>query len=188
MLDVAVAYNRYRFLGNEFLTWFWYAVDNEPALFHRLMNETVVIEIGNRMVLENRFNDKVETVTIKGDEAGLEEALLALQKGGLVTELNLVFRLGEHQWQFNLKGESLNISALKTPETASAETAEDTEGRVLEKIYLYEKVLSLVDKSFSEFARLRTRSEWEQKWHPKLIQWIAAGLQRRPAGGFNAGS
>jgi len=179
MLDVAVAYNRYRFMGNEFLTWLWYVVDNEPGLFGRLLDEPASVEIGNRMVLENRFNEKVETITIKGDDAGLEEALLALQKGALVAELHLVFRQGEQQWQFNLKGESLNVSGVKTPETAAAETPEDMEGWVLEKIYLFEKVTALVENSFAEFARLRTGTEWEQHWHPQLIRWIAGGTQRR---------
>jgi hypothetical protein len=173
MLDVAVAYNRYRFLGNEFLTWLWYLVENQPERFQRFLDEPATVEIGNRMVLENRLNENVETITIKGDDADLEEALLALRKGALVTELNLVFRIGEHQWQFNLKGESINISGLKTPETAAAETPEDMEGWVLEKIYLYEKAVSLVENTFSEFARLRTATDWAQKWHPLLVRWIA---------------
>lgn len=188
MLDAAVAYNRYRFLGNEFLTWFWYVVDNEPGLFNQLLDEPAVIEIGNRMALENRSNEKVETITIKGDDAGLEEALLALRKGALVTELNLVFRLGEHRWQFNLKGESLNISGLKTPETATAETAEEMEGWVLEKIYLYEKVIALIENSFSEFSRLRVHNQWERQWRPKLVRWVAGAQPERDANSPVSGS
>ena len=33
MLDLAVAYNRYRFLGDEFLTWLWYTIENDPDVF-----------------------------------------------------------------------------------------------------------------------------------------------------------
>lgn len=190
MLDVAVAYNRYRFLGNEYLTWLWYMVEKRPDRLQRMLEEPAVVEIGNRMVLENRLHENVETLTIKGDDAGLEEALLALRKGALVVELNLVLRIAEHRWQFNLKGESLNISGLKTPDTGSAETPEDREGWVLEKIYLYEKVVTLVEKTFVEFARLRTAVDWPHRWLPRLSDWVASGAEtpkRVNAAGENTG-
>ena len=54
-----------------------------------------MLEIGNRVVLVNQIDeDALETVTIKGDQAWLEEGLLALQKGAVVTEINLVMRAG----------------------------------------------------------------------------------------------
>ena len=31
MLDVAVAYNRFKFLGDEFLTWLWFIIEQDPA-------------------------------------------------------------------------------------------------------------------------------------------------------------
>jgi len=42
----------------------------------------------------------VETVTIKGDDAGLEEGLLALRKGAVVSEINLAYKSGEQEWSF----------------------------------------------------------------------------------------
>jgi len=29
MLDVSVAYNRYKFLGHEFLTWLWFMIETD---------------------------------------------------------------------------------------------------------------------------------------------------------------
>ena len=125
MLDVAVAYNRYRFLGEEFLTWLWFCIETQQSDIRNLeqeqAQEKVAIEIGNRMALENRRRNTAESITIKGDDAGLEEGLLSLKKGALITELNLVLRTVEKKWQFNIKGESLNISNLKTPEISRPE-------------------------------------------------------------------
>ncbi|MGD8971057.1 MAG: hypothetical protein PVG01_06585, partial [Desulfobacterales bacterium] len=115
MLDVAIAYDRYRFLGNEFLTWLWYTLENRSARLAQIDADLSVLDIGNRIVLENSRSEGLETITIKGDDAGLEEGLLALKKGALVTEMNLLYRSGDNTWQFNLKGESLNISSFKTP-------------------------------------------------------------------------
>ena len=172
MLDVAIAYDRYRFLGNEFLTWLWYTLENRSAQLAEIDADLSALEIGNRMVLENSRSEGLETITIKGDDAGLEEGLLALKKGALVTEMNLLYRSGDNTWQFNLKGESLNISSFKTPETAGNETKEDIEGAVLEKIFLYEKVVRFVEGAFRYFVRLRISENWDKKIITQMRPWI----------------
>jgi hypothetical protein len=172
MLDVAIAYNRYRFLGNEFLTWLWYTLENRSEQLVKINADLSTLEIGNRMVLENRRSEGLETITIKGDDAGLEEGLLALKKGALVTEMNLIYRSGDNTWQFNLKGESLNISSFKTPETAATQTKEDIEGAVLEKIFLYEKVILFIEAAFRHFVHLRISEDWDKKMITQLKQWI----------------
>ena len=172
MLDVAVAYNRYRFIGDEFLTWLWFVIENDQELLKKADKDLFVLEVGNRLVLENRRRDSLERITIKGDEAGLEEALLALQKGALVTEVNLVYRQADKRWQFNLKGESLNISSFKIPEIARPETREDIEGTVLEKIYLYDRVVQFLQNVFQMFIGLRVATSWDQSVVPNIRQWF----------------
>lgn len=170
MLDVAVAYNRYRFIGDEFLTWLWFVIENDQEQLKKADEDLFILEVGNRLVLENRRKDSLERITIKGDEAGLEEALLALQKGALVTEINLVYRQADKRWQFNLKGESLNISSFKIPEIARPETREDIEGYVLEKIYLYDRVVQFLQNIFQMFIGLRVSNSWDQSVVPKIRQ------------------
>ena len=173
MLDVAVAYNRYRFLGDEFLTWLWFIIETQQDEIRNLDQDPIFLEIGNRMALENRRSNAVETITIKGDDAGLEEGLMALKKGALITELNLVFRIAEQKWQFSIKGESLNISGLKTPETARPETKEEVEGFVLEKIYLYDKLIQFFDILFKRFVHQRTSDRWDSEVIPRIRNWIS---------------
>lgn len=172
MLDVALAYSRYSFLGNEFLTWLWYTLENHAAQLVHIDADLSALEIGNRLVLENRRGEGLETITIKGDDAGLEEGLLALGKGALVAEMNLLYRSGDHTWQFTLKGESLNISNFKPPETGVAETKEDIEGAVLEKIFLYEKVIHFVEGAFRHFVHLRVSENWERDLIGPMRRWI----------------
>ena len=137
MLDIAVAYNRYQFLGEEFLTWLWYVIEKDQYLIKNFDNDFVALEIGNRIVFENRRKESGERITIKGDGASLEEGILTLQKGALVSEFNVVYKSAELTWQFTLKGESLNVSSLNLPNTGLPESDEDLEGFVLEKIFLY---------------------------------------------------
>ena len=172
MLDVAVSYNRYKFIGHEFLTWLWYVVDNKESDLQQFDDDQFYLEIGNRIVLENSRTEDIETITIKGNEAGMEEGLLSLKKGAIVTELNLIYRFGDHDWQFNIKGESLHMSGVKLPETGNIETKEDIEGAVLEKIYLYDQLNQIMDKIFKFFIKLRVSENWEKEHVPAMKKWI----------------
>ncbi len=172
MLDVAVSYNRYKFLGHEFLTWLWFVIEKDQNKVRALEQEPVSLEVGNRIVLENKKRDAVESITIKGDDAGLEEGMLALKKGAVVTELNLLFMADDQQWRFTLKGEGLHFVGLKSPQTGSVESEEDLEGAVLEKVYLCDRAVQCIDKLFKEFITLRVSEDWQNKVVPRMKQWI----------------
>lgn len=172
MLDISFAYSRYKFLGNEFLTWLWFIVENDREKLNKIEKDLVYLNIGNRIVLENKINDAVETITILGDDAGLEEGIISLEKGAVVTEINLLYKSGDNEWRFTIKGESMNISNLKIPETAVVESSEDIEGMVLEKAYLYEKITKLIDNLFNEFIKLRVSGKWSESVVPQIRKWI----------------
>ena len=174
MLDIAVSYNRYKFVGYEFLTWLWFITEKNADIIGKMDTEPITLEVGNRIVLENRNNDRIETITIKGDDAGLEEGFLALAKGGMVIEMNLAYQTGDHKWTFTLKGESLNISNLKLPETGPIETQEDIEGAVLEKVFFYEKAFEIIDKLYQLFLKVRVSDKWNKDVVPRIKKWIKA--------------
>ena len=46
MLDVAVAYNRYKFIGEEFLTWLWFLIDTGQKRLKSIDNEIDGLEVG----------------------------------------------------------------------------------------------------------------------------------------------
>ena len=172
MLDVAVAYNRYKFIGEEFLTWLWYVIEKEQNLLETFDQDFVALEVGNRIVFENRRKESAERITIKGESAGLEEGLLALKNGALVTELNMVYRSAELTWQFTIKGESLNVSSLTIPPTNAPESDEEFEGYVLEKLFLYNKILGLLKQLYSHFVKLRISDDWQKKEISRIRKWI----------------
>ncbi len=172
MLDVAVAYNRFKFLGDEFLTWLWFVIEQDPAFLKSADPDLTSFEIGNRIVLEKKHKKTIERITIKGEEAGLEEARVALQNGALVAELNLVYRSAQQKWQFTVKGESLNLSGLKTPKIALPESPDDVEGSVLEKIFLYDKILQFLEKLYKTFIKLRISTRWQSREISLIKKWL----------------
>ncbi len=171
-MDVAVAYNRFKFIGEEFLTWLWFVIATDPKLALKYDPDFVGLEVGNRMVLENKRKESDERVTIKGDGASLEEGILALRKGAMVIEINLVYRCAELRWQFTVKGESLNISSLSIPHSGLPESDEDLEGIVLERADLYDRAIKLLENLFRHFIKLRISSTWKNKTRAAIGQWI----------------
>ncbi len=172
MLDVAVAYNRFKFIGDEFLTWLWFVIEQDPAIFKSMDPDLTSFAIGNRIVLEKRKKESIERITIKGENAHFEEGMLALNKGALVAELNLVWRTNEQKWQFTLKGESLNLSGFKTPKIATPESPDDLEGPILEKVFLYDKILQFLEKLYKYFIKLRTSNNWQSRVVPLIKNWM----------------
>ena len=172
MLDVAVAYKRFKFLGDEFLTWLWFVIDQDSSILKKLDPELTSLEIGNRIVLKKRNKKAAERITIKGEDADLDEAMLALKKGALVAEFNLIYRSAQQKWQFTLKGESLNLSSLKTPQIAPPESQDDLEAAVLEKIFLYDKILQFLEKLYKYFIKLRISNNWQGREIGLIKKWI----------------
>ncbi len=175
MLDIATAYNKYTFLGNEFLTWIWFLIEKDQDIAAIMASkEPVSLEIGNSIVLENNLGDKSkEKITIKGDKAGLEEGTTALKKGALVTQLNLLCKMGEEEeYKFTIRGESFNITGLKTPSTQTTKSEEELEGMVLEKAYLLLKVTGVIDTLFLKYIEQRISDDWKTKGLQQINNWI----------------
>ena len=172
MLDLTIAYNRYRFLGDEFLTWLWFLIETDQGTFRSIDPDCTALEIGNRIVLENRKRKSLERISIKGDDAGLEEGRLALKKGALLTELSLIFKTGENQWQFSLKGESLSLSNLKTPGPALPPSPEEMDVFLLDKTEQFNKIINFIQLAFKAFIHIRVSGKWSTKVIPNIKKWI----------------
>ncbi len=174
MLDIATGYNKYKFLGNDFLTWIWYLAENNINIkeLADLEYKTITLDIGNSIVLENSPPGKAkEKISIKGDEAGLEEGKTALKKGGVVTSINLVLNIDTEEYKFSIKGESINISGFKTPAFKS-ENSEDIEGAIIEKAYFCEKIYNFIDTLFNKYIEKISSDTFKSDDMRKIKQWI----------------
>ena len=175
MLDIAVLYNKYRFLGNEFLTWLWFTLENDVDALLDSEGIPVDLSVGNRIMLQLiREETVLESVTIKGDNADLQEGVLAIRKGALVTEMSLSYKKADLTWSFVIKGENFNITGLKTPETPPVENSDETEGAVIDKLFLSAEVVQLVETLYKGFIDLRISPAWKTEVVPAIKRWINA--------------
>lgn len=174
MLDISIAYNRYKYLGHEFLTWLWFVIENDPESIKDEGGRPLSLDMGGRIVLENSRQEAIETITIKGNESELEEGRLAVSNGAVVTEMSLYCRIAGLLWGFNLKGESLDMSGLKIPENEETEKTDDLEGSVLLKMASYETIIAFIQHTFIQFLKLRISDQWTKKTVPNIKKWAAA--------------
>ncbi len=176
MLDIATAYNKYKFLGNDYLTWIWFLIENDHNISSVINSKDIItLEVGNSIVLENKLGDKSkEKITIKGDKAGLEEGTTALKKGAFVTQINLICKINEDEYKFTIKGESFNITGLKTPKTAISKNEDEIEGLVLEKAFFGFKIFKVIDTLFLKYIEQRVSDEWNHKGLQDLKNWIGS--------------
>lgn len=176
MLDIATAYNKYKFLGNDYLTWIWFLIETDQNITSLIVSkESITLEIGNSIVLENVLGDKSkEKITIKGDQAGLEEGTTALKKGAFVTQINLICKINEDEYRLTIKGESLNITGLKTPKIDLSRDEDETEAILLEKAFLTFNLLNVIDTLFLKFIELRISDDWYSREFKQIKEWIDA--------------
>ncbi len=172
MLDTATAYNRYKFIGHEFLTWLWYHIEQDHAVLKHSDLPKMTLALGKRMVLENPRENHAETITIKGGYSNFETGFLPLQQGALVTEISLEAKSDETTWEFNLKGESLSVTNMRISNLGPVESDEDVEGAVLEKVYLLEMIHTYIDTLFERFLLLRVSDKWNHETIPHMQKWL----------------
>jgi len=176
MLDIATGYNKYKFLGNDYLTWIWFLIEKNKNISSIINSKDVVIlEVGNSLVLENRLGDKSkEKITIKGDQAGLEEGTTALKKGAFVTQINLICKINEDEYKFTIKGESFNITGLKTPKIDLSKNEDEIEGVILEKAFFGFKIFEVIDTLFLKYIEQRIADEWNHEGLQEIKSWVEA--------------
>ncbi len=173
MLDIAVAYNKYKFTGYEFLTWIWYLTENDYDFIKNQLTDIKDIYIGDKIIIENFKDETSEKITINGDKANLDEGAVALKKGALVTEMKIVLKTNDDkELVFTIKGESLDINGFKIVRHKSSTLPDEIEGSVIEKGYFIEFLTKIVDKLFQKFIYLRISSEWQKDQMLKISSWI----------------
>lgn len=176
MLDISILFKRYRFLGFEFLTWLWFLTEKTGGSIDLSEQDNVLLVPGDKIVMELVDSAKPERVTILGEEADLEEARISLKKRMLVREMKFRLKINDNEWSFGLNGESFSFNSFKTPKTGKVEKKEDLEGAILEKIFLYEECINVIDTLFKRFIKQRISDEWTKRQIPSLRKWIVSGI------------
>jgi hypothetical protein len=155
------------FLGRELLTWLlWRSESTEPIT--KLEREDVGVVFTGRLVLRGAFGDVTELVA-RGTQAPYSaQVKRALDAGLLVHQARLRIEHGEKAWEATLDAEHLDVRAAKLPDLI----AEEDDERLLERLYLSQRLSALVDALGAEFMTVRAGRGWSRKVVPELKRWM----------------
>ena len=155
------------FLGRELLTWLlWRSESTEPLA--RVEGEDVGVVFTGRLVLRGAFGDVTELVA-RGTQAPYSaQVKRALDAGLLVHQARLRLEVGERIYEATLDAEHLDVRAAKLPDLI----AEEDDERLLERLFLSEKLSALLDALVAEFLEVRQGRGWSRKVVPELKRWM----------------
>jgi hypothetical protein len=166
------------FLGNEFLLWLWYALEEESDTVSLTDGSEVAAMLARNLVLEcPRGQTGKETIT--SDAPGrLPEARRAIQSGKLPRKVGLTLSRHDRQYELTLQAETLAVSGAKLPNTE----AEEPRARLEERIELIRHLVETVDLLYEAFGQHRTGGGWPKEL-AKIRKWLQHSERERVAVG-----
>ncbi len=168
-----------RFLGQEYLTWLWYKSEERGgAVFLESSGTDVELVFEKHILLESGEGDSYEKLICQGLQAELQEARTGLAMGKKIEQARIMLIRDDHEFHFTLKGSVFEFRSVRLPKTmTSADESNDpgaAEGRLLDKIGLYEICMRTTDELFRMYLKRRIGEEWPAELE-KLRSWIQKG-------------
>ncbi len=160
------------FLGNEFLLWLWYTLEEDDTIPLSDKSEVAVM-LARTLTLEcPRAQTGRETIQSDGPTR-LPEARRAIQAGKLPRKAGLTLARHDNQYELTLQAETLAVSGAKLP----APEGNDERARQEERVVLLRSFLETLDLLYDAFGRVRFSEKW-----PKELTKVQKWLQREEAG------
>ncbi|MBQ4616620.1 MAG: hypothetical protein IJB29_07960 [Mailhella sp.] len=162
-------------LGQEFLTWLWFR--SETGNVFRMEGaerggEPFTVAMEQRIVVRGGEGENQETATVVGSFSPLREARLGLLTGKQVVRCLVRLEKDGMDWQVSLKAEDFSINSLRTPRVARDDGDEDPEGLFLEKMYLIDLGLDMLDEMYRQFLSLRLDAAAWNKEAQAVAEWM----------------
>lgn len=158
------------FLGNEFLLWLWYFLENESDTLKLTDGTDVAVMIANTLTLEcPRGQTGKESISSDGPSK-LPEAHRALQAGKLPRKMGLTIVRQESQYDLTLQAESLAISGAKLPPSE----ADEERARLEERVTQLRHLMETLDLMYATFLGHRLSDEWGKET-AKMKKWLKLG-------------
>lgn len=162
-------------LAGEFYLWLWWASEQRQARFDLPAPVgTVHVWVDDRLAFRRPDETKVTAVLTGENPAASLEARAALAGGKVLQELRIGLRRDDREFVATLKGPGVFLGGLKVPGVLS-EAAEEA---VIDRMFLVEEVMLVVDGLLREFSAARASARWGIEVLPALRSWLL-GDERR---------
>lgn len=171
-MDLSLVERENTILGQDFLTWLWYKTDAENILFKLDDNRTFTVQFEQKLSVQGGEGETKATATVSSPAGELSEAKTGLIHGKKVNKAQLLFSIDEDDWLVQINATDFGLSGLKTPKIATNdEEGDDPDAKFLEKMFLLERCLEMVDIVFKQFLAVRMSRDWAEE-SAKVKLWI----------------
>jgi recombination associated protein RdgC len=97
--------------------------------------------------------------------------------GKKLEQARIVIGHNDYEYSFTLAAALMEFRNVRLPKTETTENdksdnPEEVEGMILERIYLFEELIKLVNALFRMFLNVRLGEAWRDEL-PKLRHWVA---------------
>ncbi|HPD57414.1 MAG TPA: recombination-associated protein RdgC [Smithellaceae bacterium] len=158
-------------IGREFLTWLWFKAQQRDGRITLAQSDEAELHFVKRIALEAGEGEYAQGVVCSGLHAELKEAKEALRLGKKVKEAGIMLMHDKNEWEFIFKADTFDFQSLKIPSMGTTESRQDKEGALLERIYLIEGAVKVMDDLFAAFLQARFQPGWSEE-AKKMSGWL----------------
>ncbi|MBI9081080.1 MAG: hypothetical protein JEY79_15240 [Pseudodesulfovibrio sp.] len=171
-MDLSLVERENILLGQDFLTWLWFKTDSENVLFSLEDKRTFTLQMEQRVSVQGGDGEGVETATVSSPRGELTEAKTGLRTGKKVNKAQLLFSMDQDDWLVQINATDFGLSGLKTPKIATKDDeGDDPDAKFLEKMFLLDRGLEMIDIVFAQFLVIRMSKNWIEET-AKIKLWI----------------
>ncbi len=174
-MDLVDLIQEKRFLGQEFLAWLWYKSEQRGGSVEVPGVGDVLVVFEKHMLLEFGEGEANEKVICRGLQTELREARLGLRMGKKPEQARIRLARGDYEFSVTLTAATMEFRNVRLPKTVAGsdegDDPEAVEGRILERISLFEELSGLVNELFRMFVVVRVSAQWPDELL-RLREWV----------------
>ena len=175
-MDLVDLIQEKRFIGQEFLAWLWFKAEERGGSVDVPGMGDILVSFEKHMMLEYGEGDVSEKVICRGLQTELREARTGLGLGKKPEQARIRLARGEYEFNVTLTAATLEFRNVKLPKTVDSaderDDAESMEGRILERIGLFEQLTEIINELFRMFINIRGSAAWPEEL-ARLLQWAS---------------
>ena len=173
----SVDYTMDGILGQDFLTWLWFQSDVAPSFFRTDDGHSFLVAMRKRVTVTGFVGMDRETASVAASDAdsSLSEARLGLHRGKKVTRALIHLTKDDFGFDVSVKAADFSLNSLKTPKIDKSDRDDDPDSLFLEKVFLIETAVTLMDCLYSQFLGLRLDKDKWDKTTSEMQLWMSRG-------------
>lgn len=169
----SVDYTMDGILGQDFLTWLWFKSDVAYTLFRTDDGQPFQVSMEKRMTVTGFVGCDRETASVTASDTGspLSEARLGLHRGKKVASALIHLTKDDFVSDVSVKAADFSLNSLKTPKIDKPDRDDDPDALFLEKAFLIETAVTLLDCLYRQFLGLRLDEGKWKKTTDEMMLW-----------------